>query len=178
MVSTQTNGETSAKMVHSQFRQTQCGFALCGWFLSAQLDLWGHNRALGEAGTVQSKHPAGSLDPKLDGCHEPVLWDKDVNMELGGQRKQSGKTLNQSGHLRFTNMPGQNWWRHSPGERIWGCWSKQVISDTAEWAQIQTPTEQSSHHQWFFTELWALDYSSVKWRWKQYMIILLEWWMN
>lgn len=49
------------------------GFALCAWFLSAQLDIRGHNRALGGAGTVQSKQPTGAMDPELDGFHGPVL---------------------------------------------------------------------------------------------------------
>lgn len=56
---------------------------------------------------VQTKQPAGVLDPELDGFHESVLWDVEVSVELGGQREQSERTPNQSGHPRFTNVSEQ-----------------------------------------------------------------------
>lgn len=73
------------------------GFALCA-YLTAQPDRRGHNRALGGAGTVKTRQPLGSPEPRCDDFHE--LIDPDVGREKGEQ----WMTNTSLSHTRFKTL--------------------------------------------------------------------------
>lgn len=70
-----------------------------------------------------------------------------------GQRQWSGRTSHQtgfckSGHLRLTNASGKKRVEGLPQEKGPEAAGPNKSGDTAEQAQTQNPTAESSHHQW------------------------------
>lgn len=95
---------------------------------------------------VQTKQPAGVLDPELDGFHEPVLWDVEVwNWGARGSRVRGLQTSRDiPDSLMCQNKRAEGTSQEKGAEADGPSRSDQIQQSKHRF----TPTEQSSHHQW------------------------------